>query len=344
MITIQNGLDDKMLLMRADDLSFTTDQETAVVTISHAGTELYKQTLYTNPDGSIRLSDLAEIYKPTLRKKLVDTFTVSIDDNATVYSKDILLLYCLGAGPANFEVLTETYFLSPMLGVKTIAANHKEWLHLYITEETSVNATISSLVDGAVVSTPFHIADLSPDGNIATVDVSPERLEYQGELLSYEITAGARSQWYTINNKMDADIAAPALLWTNSFGCQETLYCYGTHKIAPKLERSSATVRNMTRNYNMQETRNFKANTGPMTAEQAIWIDDFFRSTEVYILVNGLPGPEILLTESDNERSNAYNAIFSANFEYTYSTRKQNIFSTAIAGRVFDNTFDKTFA
>ena len=132
-------------------------------------------------------------------------------------------------------------------------------------------------------------------------------------------------------------------MFTNSFGCQETFYCTGTHEVDPQFSRSASLIGGKYRNYLIDENRVFSANTGVLNVPMSMWADDLFRSREVYLLEDNIPGKEITITESDSKRTNDYEAMYIYTFKYRYAQRNHNILHLPKSGRIFDFTFDNTF-
>ena len=230
-----------------------------------------------------------------------------------------------------------------MIGDKTTSIGRKEFLHLVAIEESAVQVECFFLVNGSTYrKSVVQLDPVDTLNEVITLDVSPELFDISDDtLFKYTITAGTRTQTFNIDLK-NPDVA-PALLSTNSFGCQETIYCTGTHTLAPAFDRSQAMINGMFRNYSIEETRIFTANTGILSFEMALWAEDLFRSREIYLLTDNQPGKEISITDSTCERSNDLETLPSFSFEYRYAQRQQNILQLSRAGRVFDNTFDNTF-
>ena len=132
-------------------------------------------------------------------------------------------------------------------------------------------------------------------------------------------------------------------MFTNSFGCQETFYCTGTHEVDPQFSRSASLIGGKYRNYLIEENRVFSANTGILNVPMSMWADELFRSREVYLFEDNIPGKEITITESDSKRTNDYDAMYIYTFKYRYAQRNHNILHLPKAGRIFDFTFDNTF-
>jgi len=177
-------------------------------------------------------------------------------------------------------------------------------------------------------------------------DASPDNFAATGKtLVGYTIAVGQRSQDYEID--FSAGDCAPILLFFNSFGVEEVVYCTGKHVVSPTFKRSMAYVGHHQRNYRIDETREFRADTGPLTTAMANWLDDLFRSKLVRVanVYDGevTPVREVVITDSKSEYSNEDDAVPRFTFTYQYAQRNHNVVDLQRAGRIFDNTFDNTF-
>ena len=180
----------------------------------------------------------------------------------------------------------------------------------------------------------------------STIDVSPAKFTAEGKTLyEYRVYAGWREQKFVLDLR-NPDVA-PVLLFTNSFGCQEIAYCLGTHTVSPEFKFSAAYIGQNKRNYDVEEVRTFKADTGVLTYPMAFWMNDLFRSDEVQLLnfYDGEPHPGkmAVITDVKAEYDNNHDTLPRFTFSYEYAQRNHNVLDVGRAGRIFDNTFDHTF-
>ena len=128
---------------------------------------------------------------------------------------------------------------------------------------------------------------------------------------------------------------------------EELLYCTGLHQVSPEYKRNQARLGRFLRTYKLEETRNFKADTGPLNRAMADWVDEVLRSDEVRVcnFYNGQvrPGKEVVITDSKSDRSNDDAELPRITFTYQYAQRNHNVLQLYREGRIFDNTFDDTF-
>ena len=336
-------------------VKLTTGVEQAVAHIEIDDVEVYRETLYgtdVEMDGTtakvITLSDLGDLVTPYARRRqtvIVDlTFEqVGISDIA-IRTK---VVYCKAdiVGDVLPAVFLGSHFLSILMGKKMTALGRLEYLH-YVPQGISAEQRSCTALYSDDTTEVFDVSIVQYGDNFRTIDVSPGNFLTTGKtLVGYTITVGNRVQEFELD-LMQPD-CAPILIFVNSFGLDELAYCTGTHKVDPSYKRSMAYVGRIQRNYKIDETRNFKADTGPLTIPMANWWDDVFRSDSVRIVnfYDGHPnvGKDLIITESKSAYGNDDDEMPRFSFTYQYAQRNHNVVQLLRAGRIFDNTFDKTF-
>ena len=316
-----------------------TDGTSQLVTVTCDGEQLLSEDLW--PVGNvITLSDLGELLEPYARKTLVSSVTISADNTSAAFS----VLYAMVDVGISAEEFYTGYFLSILMGTKTTAAGRRELLWYYGSDAASVTARYS---DGTTAA--FTPAVVGGTTAYTCIDVSPDNfVTAQKQLVAYTVTAGNRSQQF----EMDLSVpdCAPILEFYNSFGVWEYIYCTGTHRVAPEYKRSAARIGGRLRNYRIEETRTFKADTGILSTAMAGWADELFRTDEVYVVnvINGEVvdrdgGKEVVITDSKSDNSNDDDYMPRFTFSYQYAQRIHNVLQMNRVGRIFDNTFDHTF-
>lgn len=324
------------------------------VTLMVGEKTVYSETLYPI-GGEVLLANLYEVLNPAMESRLVDTVTLDVAEESVITSANgamsveevatssmsCRMVYLNGRSSADCGEWCGRNFLSLLQGTQTSAEGRLEYLH-YIGVETAV--AMATYTDGT--SRSFTPPSVGGGVLYRTIDVSPSQFAAEGKELSMVVvTAGARTRQYMIDRTQPD--CAPTLLFTNCFGCQELLYCTGTHQVAPEYKRSSAYIGGLMTDYDIEETRTFKADTGVLTQDMARWADDLFRSKDIRIVnfEGGQPvvGPRIVVTDSKSEHSNAPDSLPRFTFSYRYATEQQNYIDMGRAGKIFDNTFDYTF-
>lgn len=344
MVVQTSYLADYMFSSALDKIVFTTDQKTVTFRLLKGATEILNETYVPDANGSISVLDLQDLVEPYLTSNLIEQFSYEVTDpSGASATKSFIVQYCAAESSLAAKSFMGDFFLSLLMGEKVTSIGRKEFLHLVVFEETVVTVTCLYLSSTGQKTKTVGYNNIVALNEVVTVDVSPDNFEDDslGDLFYYTVKAGNRSQSFQVDlSKPDA---APCLLFTNSFGCQETIYCTGTHTLDPEFERSSTIINGKFRHYKIDENRVFSANTGILNVPMSIWADDLFRSREIYLLNGKLSDKEITITESESKRTNDLDALPSFTFSYRYAQRNQNILQLPRAGRVFDNTFDNTF-
>lgn len=324
------------------DVTFSaTGKAHVVMTID--GETVFNEWLYP-VDGTVTLEELGELVTPYARSRqtVALAITATSEADTQLLQTNSLVTYCQADfGDETAEHFLANHFLSILMGTKVTALGRLELLSMAGTDTPTCTARYS---DGTTAT--FPVLAEQTGTYYQTLNVSPDNFLTTGKTLTgYTVAAGNRSQDYELD--LTEPDCAPILVFVNSFGLDELAYCTGTHKVDPSYKRSTAYVGKLQRNYKIDETRAFKADTGPLTMAMANWWDDVFRSDSVRIVNfydgNPNPGKDLLITDSKSAFSNDDAEIPRFTFTYQYAQRNHNVVQLLRAGRIFDNTFDNTF-
>ena len=332
-----------------DDIVFSTNAENGVLVLdlicNGNRVNLLEETMYPSIDRSITISDISSLVEPYAREYLQVQLECSFTDTAGSSSiSPVTILYSMADVDTTASDFTQNHFLSILDGEKLTALGRAERIHAYGVDIVTVRADVR-LSTGQFNTLSGELHAMDHDGSVYHFDVSPDNvailLALSGTLLSYTIEAGNRHQDFRVVE--DLVPPAPSLLFINSFGFEELLHCVGTHKKDSKYDRKQARIKGRLKNYRITEERQFGANTGWLNEAMADWADDLFRSESVFLWVNGNPGREVVLSDSKSEITNEDDNMPAFEFTYTYAQRIHNVMQSGRVGRIFDNTFDRTF-
>lgn len=351
MITIIKTLSGKYFSSSVPDVEFTISGAKAGVQMLVDGSEIYGENLFP-VGGKITLSDLTDLLTPYARQGLIVALDIKISErddtdqelsNAEI--KASVIYCCVDFQTCNVQVnvsdFCDNHFLSILLGPKISAPGRLEFLHYLSTDDASVIAEYS---DGTKAT--FVPPAVQGNEKYTTIDVSPSRFVSEGKtLVRVTAIAGKRTQEFDMDPEQPD--AAPILLFVNSFGVEELLYCTGKHQVSPSYTRTTAWVNGNLKNIKIEEKRKFSADTGYLNVAMQNWADELFRSDDVRLvnIYKGEPqvGKEVTLSDSKSEVSNADDDMAKFTFDYQYSQANHNVVEINRAGRIFDNTFDNTF-
>lgn len=347
-------------------LSFTGNMSDLVVhvegssavfklTATHGGeTEtLFKERFWPDSDGYVTITQLGPLAEPKCRRYASITMAAEVteyqhDDDETGTKLDIDLGTVL-FGEVDIEVDAATFcnehFLTVLNGEKLTAIGRTECLSAYTATTVTVSALLE-LADGTFTTKGATLNAAKTTNLVSDFNVSPQNIfdligATAGQrLVSYTISAGARKQSYRVIE--DQVPPAPALVFLNSFGCWEYIYCTGTHKKEGSYTYSTAKMDGKTRNYKIERRKQFTANTGALSEAMADWADDLFVSLNVYLYNGGHMGKEVILSSPKDEITNEDDNMPAFEFQWTYAQNLHTIMEVE-RYRVFDNTFDYTF-
>ena len=345
-MSIALSLSGKYFSANVPDVIIDITGTSAAVTMAVDGEKIYSETLY--PVGNtVTLSELGDLLRPYARKRLVVAFAITVSDRDADGkelqngSASCSVVYCEADVDLSAESWCESRFLTLLDGTKTTAMGRLEYLHYIGSGSSSVHAVYE---DGS--SKDFDTTAIGGNDNYTTIDVSPNRFAEDGKTLSaYTVTVGSRNQRFVIDQQKPD--CAPVLLFSNSFGCEELLYCTGKETFSGGFKYDNARIAGRSRNYKITETRSFKADTGILSFAMAAWCQDMLRSDSVRIVnfKGGAPqvGREVVVSDPKVEYTNEADELPRVTFTIQYAQRNHNVVDTGRAGRVFDNTFDYTF-
>lgn len=329
------------------DVEITSTAEKVTVDMKVGDYTVLDNETYFVFKGKVKMTDLDLLLAPYMMMLMTGTLKITAyeldsDNNRTGVSASTTATVVYGNVDMDVSCaeFCNDHFLTLLDGTKPTALGRLEYLHAI----GNVTATVTAYYDDGTTK-DFTATKIAGNSGYSSFDVSPERYTAEGKnLIRYVVTSGNRTMEFEVGD--DVTDCAPILLFTNCFGCQELLYCRGKHLVKPTYERSSATMGRKIRMYSLKETREFVANTGILTTAEMNWIDDLFRSKEIYVVnfIGGQPrvGREVIITDSKSEFDNLHDTLNTAEFTYRYAQRVHNVVQQR-AGRVFDNTFDNTF-
>lgn len=333
----------KEFVTKLKKLVFSTSDSSVTVTISIDGVEILNEIYYPDSSGNIVLYEVSSLLSGYLLSSLVAPVEITYTDGNSVSSQTFTAFYTTADIQETTADFLSDHFLTHLVSKET-NINWSEVLYFYPTMPQRPRC-VAYYDDNSVVTIDYPSE--TPVDQILSLDVSPAQFSQSGKkLVSYTIGVGGRVMRYNVSHEEIE--AAPKLLFRNSFGCEETLYCIGTHELEPEYTLTSAYVEGEYRNVDIEEKKVFHAYTGPLTPDMSNWADDLFRSTSVRLFTiaqdhSVVRGREIVITTAKAIRNNENDNIPDFYFEYRYAQRNSNIFDKVVVGRIFDHTFVNIF-
>lgn len=327
-------------------ITFSTE-EAATVTIhvkSHTGkydSDIYKETL-SPIDETITLTGLSNLLTPYCRKYFHITVTVTCsaagqaDNTFDLYHCEAI--HRLGEKTNNGDLVLNNITLTTFHGTKRLTEQSVEYYRIQcLSTGSSLNLSVTVTDTGGTRMQANIVASRNADYGYHEADVSPKTIATAlsttpAALASYTVKyKGSQARSFIIDH--GAPTPTLILRFLNPFGLAEYAYFHGAVEASSAFTRSNTRIDGNLSTYAIEETRTFKANTGPLTIEEAAWFEDLLRSTEVYIcnydaryttpLSTNL---RIVITDAEAKLSTDPAATHAFTVEYQYAQPTADIF------------------
>lgn len=349
MIQLTTSIPSLNFLSSIPNLEVKYDGEALRVELLHIDkggkqTVILLESLYKDTDGVATVRDIRGLIEPYTNKTLSTSFRFYLKDSNSSKNIDFTVLYSLTEINIGAEDFALNYFLTKMMGDKEVLPNSPEYLHFLAVKPVTVTAELAFWKDGEIKLENKDIATSTGNYELVTLDVSPDKLsttDTNGELIGYVIKAGDRVARYSVNN--DLLVNGPTFLFTNSFGCQEVFVCKGVTEVDQTFKREHGYVNDYFKTVFAEEERIYKAETGVMDEFTAILAEELLRSHEIYLMRGKLPFKEVAIKASNAKKDSYLGSNPSYTLDYRLAQRNHNIMDLKSEGRIFDQTFDKTF-
>lgn len=339
------NIEDPTFITKLQQVVFSSTDASVNVAITVDNIEVLNENYTPDADGNVTLYDVGKLLAPYLIRSLVAPVLLTWTSEGVELSWPFTAVYTSAMIEETTDEFIAKHFFTHSTNKKT-AIGRKEVLYFYVDDAQGITPRCTAYYsDGSHVSQNYPVTYTTVD-TIVMLEVSPINFTLAGKtLISYTIEAAARSATFTVAPPQEY---APALIFRNSFGCEETIYCVGSQELEPKFDYTTANVAGAFQNIDIVETKAFKAYTGILTPAMSNWADDLFRSLSVYLFtLTGqgaiVRGREVTITEAKAIRSNVADFLPNFEFTYRYSQNNHNIFDKTVAGRIFDDTFDFSF-
>lgn len=250
--------------------------------------------------GNVTLYDVGSLIENEMRTSgnAYGEFTLALYRGNTVEDSCTMhVLYC-----DRFTVCTDTdTFLAEnfltTLQHRRVAPGDTSSLFFFAKsgENITPNVAVRFRLYGTVVTAPFYtsiVADNSnADNGVRQINISQQQLIrlYKAaftptadsliEVLSMTVSVGQRSVTLYVDRSLD--MMRDAFMFRNCFNVWDAAILPRTTKAKTDVERSTAVVNTRSQFYNQRTTQTFEVETGPITSDEAEWIDQFFTSYSV---------------------------------------------------------------
>lgn len=324
------------------------DNSTGVVTFSIEcnGFTVFTADYVPDNNGKIRLFDLRRILESYIDGVFADFVFTAREEGQDDYSVSYRVFKTATRISENAEEFLPSFFLTTLVNKKTTQIGRYETLSFYPQSTCSVYVQ-ASYYSGTGVETKevllMNEDDVVLDA-VNSINVSPARFvdDSLGELIGFAVRAGERSFYFEVDKTLPK--ANPAIMFRNNFGCWETMYLSGTVETEYSIKRSHAYIDGLYKQYDIDDTELFKANSGILLDSMLRLGIDLARSRYVFLMdSSGVASDEVVFTDTEIKYVNDDDSL--PTFEYTY--RRASFVSAMLhtirPPKLFDKTFDVTF-
>ena len=166
------------------------------------------------------------------------------------------------------------------------------------------------------------------------------------EIVGYTLFIGKRSVTCYVDRSMSQ---YNCFMFRNAFNVWDVLTLPTTTTAKTEVERSTAVVNSTSSFYNQQVVKTYEVECGPLTSDEAEWIDQLLTSYEVRRMVaNAVDDTEpwmleeVLITDSDCEISDS-DEPNTVKFTWRYADNRPEV-RLSISKGIFSNSFDNVYS
>ena len=314
--------------------------------IALGGITIFSAEYVPDGNGEIRLYNLRRILESHIDGVFADfVFTVK-ESGKSEHSVSYRVFKTAVRVSECAEEFLPSFFLTTLINRKLTQLGRYETLSFYPQSACSVYALASYYTESGIDTKEVSLmSEQDVVLNVVnSVNVSPSRFvdDSMGELIGYVVRAGERSFSFEIDSTQAK--ADPALLFLNNFGCWETMYLTGTIETEYEIKRSHAYIDGRFRQYDLDDTEYFKANSGVLLDSMLRLGMDLARSKSIFLLDSmGVADDEIVLSDSEIKYANDDDSMPSFDYTYRRASFVPGMLHTIRPPKLFDKTFDVTF-
>ena len=348
------------------DVWISTDEDFADIELtSHNGSVLLAERLYAF-GGRICLYDISSLIEMDMRASgsAVAKYTLSVYPGNSRILQDscsFSVVYCdrwiLTESPRDF--LKENFLttltcrrVAPVAVIRLcFYAEANESTGYYIAANYRVAGTVGVLTEtasinaGETAATPGVVEiNLTIEGIAATlVNESADAVE----ILSFSVFCGNRAVTFFVDRELEG---GDSFTFRNCFNAVDSVVLPSVTTTKSIVDRSEVMVNGAAELYDQSLTRSYEVETGPLTSDEAEFIDQLFASASVYVTKAEDVGPagatdprEAIITESTCEAYSGTDKLSSVKFTWRYRARRP-LLSAYKPGDIFSEPYNPVFS
>lgn len=350
------------------DLEVAVEGEYVDVLLTATAKTILSERYYAY-GGRVTLYDLASLIEAEMRSSgmAYSDFTLRVFTDTTNNKADscvLHILYCDRYTPNTYvpTFLAENFLTTlPIRRVATAAtvslfffAEKGESLEYTVVHNfrKKDNAALSShtfsMQSGRTASSAgVEQINISIDSIIA--DAASYATARLGDIVpvSFTVRCGQRSISFFIDPSLDS---APSFYFRNCFNVWDSVALPAKTTAKTDVERSTAVINGTAQFYNQSATKTYEVEAGPLTSDEAEWIDQLLTSYDVFRIESDPTTPEdpyvfapILITDSTCEVQDGDDKLNSVKFTWRYADNRPSVRLSASPG-IFTSPYNIVFS
>lgn len=167
------------------------------------------------------------------------------------------------------------------------------------------------------------------------------------QLQSFTIRCGQRSITFFIDPSLDT---TTSFFFRNCFNVWDWVALPGVTTAKTDVERSTAVINGTAQFYNQSATKTYEVEAGPLTSDEAEWIDQLLTSYDVFRVESDPTTPEdpyvfaqILITDSTCEVQDGDDKLNNVKFAWRYADNRPVVHLSASPG-IFTSPYNIVFS
>lgn len=351
------------------DIAIAVDGDFVDVTLTATAKTILSERYYAY-GGNVTLYDLAPLIEAEMRSsgQTFAQFTLRVFTDTTNNKADscvLHILYCdrliIHADVPTF--LSENFLTT--LPMRRIAPNSSLSLFLFAQAGESLAYTISFRafvpeINGYIHGekqydtgkTASYLGDVQL--NISLNDICDyigktytAAVQHPFELQSITITCGQRSITFFIDPELEN---FSSFYFRNCFNVWDVALFPAVTTAKTAVERSTAIINGYSQFYNQTNNKTYEVEVGPLTSDEAEWIDQLFTSYDVFRIEFDPTSPDdpylfapILITDSTCEVKDTDDKLNSVKFTWRYADNRPYLRLSASPG-IFTSPYNPVFS
>ncbi len=190
-----------------------------------------------------------------------------------------------------------------------------------------INITVADIIADAASSVTARLSEIEP--------------------VSFTVRCGQRSITFFIDPSLDT---APSFFFRNCFNVWDWVALPGVTTAKTDVERSTAVINGTAQFYNQSASKSYEVEAGPLTSDEAEWIDQLLTSYDVFRVECDPTTPEdpyvfaqILITDSTCEVQDGDDKLNSVKFTWRYADNRPVVHLSASPG-IFTSPYNIVFS